>query len=277
MTSPVFVGVKLHGINFDLLPEDLPGDRWTRGRNVYFMHGDTHRVEGINPIFPTPLFPVEICWYVDTGAVEWWLYASGGGIGVTNGDGNHYDLTPAGWGPIVNKNYVFSAGDLNTLPFINHPEMRAVLVGCGSGARFRQAAGLAGGVVVPGNEGAQEFFAGDRDRHRHRPGRKPGKLEFEWRIPARCRITGCRQRPNDAGDITFATPGGPMIGGYGLRDQFFVAKENATYAMQYVGGQWVFQSRDVFPSRRACSRPNAASSMSNMIYHADRRRCLHPP
>src|SRR5262245_25281331 len=107
MTKPLFLPLKLHGLVPDLKPEDVPADRWTRGRNVFFKNGEMFRCEGIGAIFGTELFPVEIVWYVDTGAQEWWLYASGSGVGVTDGSGSHWNITPADWAPIAQKNFVF--------------------------------------------------------------------------------------------------------------------------------------------------------------------------
>src|SRR4029077_13253589 len=125
MSRPIFLPLKLHGLVPDLQPEDLPPDRWSNGRNVYFKNGEMYRVDGIGAIFGTELFAAEITWYVDTGSQEWWYYAGPAGGAVTDGVGNHYNITPVGWGPIATKNFVLTAGDLNSVPFINHPERGA--------------------------------------------------------------------------------------------------------------------------------------------------------
>src|SRR5262245_20136572 len=241
MTRPLFLPLKLHGIVFDLKPEDVPADRWSNGRNVFFKNGELYRCDGIGQIFAGHITPVEIAWYVDTGAQEWWLYADGAKVGVTDGAGAHYDITPAsGWGPILSKNHVFTAGDLNSVPFINHPDRGAFWWDADPSHRMVKlpdwpAAWAARAMFAHKNfllalcidTGAgllesQVSWSSSAD---------PGQIPSHW-VPA---------PDNDAGDWSFSTPGGPIIGGISVRDQFFVSKANATGALQYVGGQFVFQ------------------------------------
>src|SRR5262245_51649671 len=47
MTRPLINALKLHGIVMDLAEEDVPADRWSEGRNIYFRNGETWRVPGI--------------------------------------------------------------------------------------------------------------------------------------------------------------------------------------------------------------------------------------
>jgi hypothetical protein len=245
-------------------PEDVTPDRWSAGRNIFFRKGETWRVEGIGQIFGNELFAVEIDWYVDTGAQEWWYYAGPAGVGVTDGAGNHYNITPAGWGAIVNKNFVYTAGDLNSVPWINHPERGPFWHDADPSHVMTQlpdwpaswaartlwahknfllalcidtAAGLLEGKVS---------WSSSAD---------PGQIPSKW-VPA---------PDNDAGDWSFATPGGPIVGGISVRDQFFVMKADATASLQYVGGQWVFQARDVFPSTGLYA-PKAAIEHGNLVY-----------
>jgi hypothetical protein len=70
---------------------------------------------------------------------------------------------------------------------------------------------------------------------------------------------------NDAGDWSFATPGGPIVGGISVRDQLLISKSNATAALQYTGGTWVFQARDLFPSLGLYA-PYAQLELGNMVY-----------
>jgi hypothetical protein len=265
MTRPIFMPVKLHGINFDLQPEDVPETSWTGGRNVFFKNGETWRCEGINKVFETGrLFPADFVHYVDMGLQEWWIYGSGAGIGVTDGAGNHYNITPVGWGPISGDNLVYSIGDLNTLPWVNHPELgpywwdgliankMVKLPDWPTGWACRAMAShknflFAMAITLPtGLAESQVSWSSSAD---------PGLVPEFW-VPS---------PTNDAGDFTFATPGGPIIGGIGLRDQFFVSKADATYAAQYVGGQWVFQARDLFQSTGMFA-PHAAIEHDQAIY-----------
>jgi hypothetical protein len=83
----------------------------------------------------------------------------------------------------------------------------------------------------------------------------PGLIPDGW-VPA---------PDNDAGDWQFSTPGGAIVGGISVRDQLFVSKANATAALQYVGGQWVFQARDVFPTTGLYA-PLAQIEYGNLVY-----------
>jgi hypothetical protein len=264
VTKPVFLPLKMSGLNLDLAPEDVAPDRWTSGRNVYFRNSEVRRVEGINQIFPGQLFAVEIAWYVDTGQQEWWLYASGAGVGVTDGAGNHYNITPVGWTTIVRKNFVLSAGDLNTLPFLNHPELGPYWWDANPLAKMQKLPGWPAGWSCYWMASHKNFLlAFNIDT-----GGGLAESQVSWSVsadPGQVPDTWAPSPTNDAGDITFATPGGPLIGAISLRDQLFVMKANATYAMQYVGGQWVFQGRDVFPSMGLYG-PLSVIERNNMVY-----------
>lgn len=264
MTRPIFLHQKLHGLQFDMRPEDCLPDRWSNGRNVFFKLGETIRCEGIGQIFAGHLFPIEIAWYVDTGAQEWWLYASGSGVGVTDGAGAHYNITPAGWGSIASKNYVLTAGDLNSVPWINHPERgpfwwnanpASVMTKLPDWPASWSARAMAShknflmAMCIDTGSGlleSQISWSASAD---------PGQIPSKW-VPA---------PDNDAGDWQYSTPGGPIVGGISVRDQFFVSKTNATAALQYVGGQWVFQARDVFPTTGLYA-PLSQIEHENMVY-----------
>ena len=272
MTRPVFLPLKLSGLSLDLDPEDVAPDRWTRGRNVYFKNGELHRVDGINKIFGNTLFPVEITWYVDTGAQEWWLYASGSGVGVTDGAGTHYNLTPTGWGPIIKKNYCFSAGDLNSLPWLNHPERGPYWWDANPANKLQKLPGWPANWLAYWMVGHKNFLlALNIDT-----GAGLAESQVSWSTsadPGQVPTTWVPSPTNDAGDYTFATPGGPLVGAISIRDQLFVSKANATYALQYVGGQFVFQGRDVFPSMGLYG-PNAVIERNNMVYQLTGRGAL---
>ena len=79
-----------------------------------------YRVEGIGQVFSGHLFPVEICWYVDTGSQEWWYYASGSGVAVTVGAAIIMTHADDGMERDRDQNFVLTAGDLNSVPWINH-------------------------------------------------------------------------------------------------------------------------------------------------------------
>ena len=128
MTRPVLGTLQMTGINMDLIPGDVDAGWWTGGRNVAFRAGKTYRIPGEDRFAESGrLNAADQVHYFDAGAQQWWIYASartGSAIGVAVTDGtNHYDVTPVGWASIASKNFILSMGDLNGLPFVNHPEL----------------------------------------------------------------------------------------------------------------------------------------------------------
>ena len=259
------LALKLHGIVFDLDPEDVPADKWTGGRNVVFKNGETHRIGGVSRFAETGrLFIAYFVHYVDLGPQEYWIYGGPQGVAVYNGT-QHFDLTPLGqWAPIASPGKNFTVGDLNTLPFVNHPERgpfwwdgdvthRLTTLpdwppawSCRA-MRAHKAQLMAIGIDT--GAGLQEMTAA------YSSSADPGDVPEFW-VPS---------PTNDAGDMTFSTPGGPLLDGISVRDQFFVMKANATYVGQYVGGTFVFQQRDIFPSVGILAT-GAAIEHGNFVY-----------
>lgn len=239
--------LKLHGINFDLESADLGPKVWTGGRNVYFKAGETWRIKGGAPFPVVNALPghFKFIWYVDTGQAQWWIGAGNNGCAVTDGD-TVFDITPVGWiAPQTGTN--IQVGDLNTIPFINHPEV---------GPFYWPLDPVEVAVTLPGwpvNQRAgvmrahkNFLIAGNIDTG-------TGLLENQvsWStsaVPGNVPETWEPLPENDAGDMEFSVPGGPILDLLSIRDQCFVSKANYTGAMQYVGGQYVFQKRDVFPN-----------------------------
>jgi len=242
--------VAFTGINRDQIDGVVPGDSWTDGRNVMFIAGQTVRTPGEAKFAETGrLFPADVVHFVDTGEQQWWIYASAqapAGVGVTDGV-THHDITPVGWGPIVNTGLVLTIGDLNTLPFINHPEI---------GPFYWD--GITANKMVklpdwPATQTARVMRA-----HKNflmavsiDDGTTLLEGQVSWSSsadPATVPQFWVPSPTNDAGDANFAKPGGPLLDGLDVRDQFLVAKQGYMGILQYVGGAFVFEKRDVFPS-----------------------------
>ncbi|MEK1928304.1 MAG: hypothetical protein AAAC47_00675, partial [Pararhizobium sp.] len=213
----------------------------------FFKAGETWRIKGTGPFPAANPHANKFRWihYVDTGQAQWWIGAGLAGCAVTDGT-NVYDITPTAWiAPQQGTNV--QVGDLNTIPFINHPEV---------GPFYWDLNPVAIAQPLPGwpvNQRAgvmrahkNFLIAGNIDT-------AVGLLENEvhWSVsavPGDIPATWVPAPTNDAGDMSFAVPGGPILDLLSIRDQVFVSKSNYTGAMQYTGGQYVFQRRDVFPN-----------------------------
>jgi hypothetical protein len=252
MTRPKSGQIVFSGINKDLIPGVVPADFWSDGRNVMFCAGETVRVPGEGKFAETGrLFDADVVHFVDTGTQQWWIYAgatTGGsiGVGVTNGT-THWNVTPAGWAPIASANKILTIGDLNTLPFINHPEIGPFwwdgvpanvmqkLPDWPASQTCRAMRAHKNFLMAICIDNGTTLLEGQVSWSSSAP---PQTVPQFW-VPS---------PTNDAGDLNFASPGGPLFDGLDVRDQFLVAKQNYMGVMQYVGGAFIFEKRDVFPT-----------------------------
>jgi hypothetical protein len=241
----------LHGINKDALPGLAPQDKYTDGRNIYFKAGKSVRSPGYDIYADTGrICDVDWLQYVEIGPLRYWLYASAGagdiGVAVTDGE-FHFNLTPAGWAPIIADGFVLTGGTINNIPFINHPEVGPFYWAYDTAAPVEELIGWPDNWTARVMRSHKDFLMAINVQT------DVGQLESQvsWSNSAEAGSIPVEWIPtpeNDAGDATFAQSPGPLLDGLSIRDQFFVAKRNFCGVMQYIGGQFVFQVRDVFPT-----------------------------
>jgi hypothetical protein len=263
MTRPKKGEVKLTGINKDAVPGDAPEDFWTDGRNVMFVAGETVRIPG-EALFAAPTISrAQFVHYIDTGVQQWWIYGGDNGVAVTNGV-QHYNITPAGWGAVASKNYVYTVGDLNTLPFVNHPERGPYWWDGDPSHIMTPLPDWPAGWSCRVMRAHKNFLmAGNIDSG---AGLLEGQVSWSSSAAPGTVPTYWHPAPtNDSGDYNFAKPGGPIIDMLSVRDQLLVAKQDYQGVLQYVGGQFVFEGRDVFPSIGLFST-GAWIEQGNLIY-----------
>ncbi len=235
------------GINMDQIAGLVPMDWWTGGRNVFFKAGRTVRTPGEAKFANTGrLKQAKFCHYVDVGPQSYWIYGGDDGVAVTDGTGAHWDVTPAGWAAIASKNKKFTVGDLNGVAFVNHPEIKPYWWDGDVTHVLAALPGWPANWVCDVMRAHKNFlFAGAIDtgagliesQVSWSTSADPGQVPADW-VPS---------PTNDAGDFTFPA-GGPILDMLSVRDQLLVAKSNFMGVLQYVGGQFVFEGRDVFPS-----------------------------
>jgi len=248
MTRPASGEIAMHGIVRDLPPSVVAADKWTDGRNVYFKSGKTIRYPGTNQFANAGrLFPVQFLRFVRLpNGSQYWLYGGDAGIAVTD-NVTHYNITPAGWGPLTSTNLGYTLGDLNGVPYVNHPD-RGPYWWNGNPASIM--------TVLPNWPAG--WTCGVMRAHKNflmalNVNTATGRLESQvsWSTsapPGQIPSDWTPSPTNDAGDADFSQTRGPLQDGISVRDQFFVMKNDYTGVMQYVGGQFIFATRDVFPS-----------------------------
>lgn len=269
MPGPQMSMLRLSGINKDLLPGLVPADQYTDGRNVFFRNKKSKRAPGYQTFSDDGrLFDADLVLYVESGPLRYWIYAcarSGGNIGIGLTDGiTHYDVTPPGWAEIVADGFILTAGTINNIPFINHPELAAYFWGYDTAQPFELLPGWPDNWTCRAMRSHKDFLMAINLQT------EIGQLESQvsWSNSAEAGSVPTEWLPtpeNDAGDATFPQVTGPLFDGISVRDQFFVAKRGFCGVLQYIGGQFVFQDRDVFPSMGLFAT-NAWCEHGNLIY-----------
>lgn len=250
MSAPKAAPIALHGIVKDQLDGMVRSDKWTDGRNVHFKAGRTARAPGYAVYGPGAICDADIVKFVQVGDRRFWIYASARadapGVGVTDGV-VHYDLTPAGWLPIAGAGLVLTAGTINGYPFVNHPELAPYYWDLDTANELQELPGWPDNWTCRVMRSHKEFLMAINlqtdvgqleSRVSWSSSAGPGEVPGEWTPTA----------ANDAGDANFAAVAGDLLDGISVRDQFFVAKRGYVGVLQYVGGQFVFGDRDIFPS-----------------------------
>lgn len=269
MGSPKPVTVKLHGIVKDLEQTELGPDRWSDGRNVHFMAGAAMRTQGDLPFANTGrLFNADVIKFIDNGVQQYWVYAaatSGSpvGIGATNGS-THWDLTPAGWPAIVSPGNMLTIGQINGFCFINHPEFGPYYWDNDVTHDFVKLPGWPAGLTCRVMRAHKEFLMA-LTCDDPALGLIEGQVRWSASSGTGVPPAWVPSATNDAGDKIFSEVGGALVEGISVRDQFFVMKTGFTGVLQYVGGEFVFAARDVFPSL-GCLAPGAAVESGNIVY-----------
>ena len=241
MKSIGYQSFKHTGIVTDLPPEEVPPGNWTGGGNIQFQDTSTRRVGGYKSMV-TPSAAPQFSVNVVVGPVSYWVYCGATTVHVTDGVAN-WNITPTGLS--ATQVGEWSCGILNGIPSfsngINPPfywdlvtaNICKTLPGWPAGASCRVIRAFKFHLMAinvfdgTGQLGSTVWWSASA---------VPGAVPTEWTPTAE----------NDAGDIDLADTPGALVDGLALRDLFVVYKDNATYALSYVAGQYTYTSRKLF-------------------------------
>lgn len=236
------------GVNKDLSEHELPVNAWTDASNIRFLDGYAYQFLGHGQVYKTPPFAPQFLMPVNVGAARYWLYATAG------------------------KQYVVSnSGGVTTHTDITHLTARAGTIGAWSGCVF-------GGIpILNAGDGKAPMYWNQNLASKFVdltawPANTSCKVlrqyknflialnvtksgtnyahMVKWSSPA---VPGAipstwneADATNDAGEFDLSEGQDPIIDGLGLKNSFIVYKESATYALDYVGGAFIFNNRKVF-------------------------------
>lgn len=238
------------GVVTDRLPHELPLNAWSGGKNVKFLNGYAETTGGgmvaydppsVPPYWLLSLFDASTLFVIYAGLEK--VYGVSGTV--------HGNLTRQTLGVDVDyaatKLRRWSGGVLNGTPVLNNPNdtpqywpqislstRLADLPDWPSGVRC--------GVMVPFlnflvaldvTKGGTRYPQLVKWSH----GADPGNLPVTWDET---------DPTHDAGEYPLADTPGKIVDAVQMGDQLIIYKEDATYSMQYVGGQFIFSFRKLF-------------------------------
>lgn len=226
-----------NGVNKDLLPSELLPGQWSDALNVRFRNKFAEKRKGVQPVFTTPtVIPYALAAYatstarfivqaglakvfVDdgttrteitgtapTGAIDdrWCLGVLNGVLIASNGKDN-----AAYWNGDTGTDLATLTGWTNGWKSDSIRPFKNYLVALGN---------TRGGAKKPHNVGWSNAA-------------EPGAIPTLWTAAA----------TNDAGDVDLAETPGVMVDSLPLGDVNIIYKQDARYAMQYIGGNDVFR------------------------------------
>jgi hypothetical protein len=233
-----------NGIAPDLVPEAAPANYWTGATNMYSRDG-MERAGGTSAAFGTPLFPPK--WLLNTkstAAPSFWIYGADAGIGGTDGAGNHFDLTPAGFVANAEAN-CWTGGNLNGVPVVcnggvpywwdgNTANNFVALPGWPTNYKAKAIRPYQFHLVALNIDPALGKFNGDLLLWS--TAAAPGAVPSAW-TPAPA---------NEAGSAQVSATSGELIDAAPMRGTLVIYKNTSCYTLQYVGGAAVMTLAPLF-------------------------------
>lgn len=264
----MFNKFRASGLNFDIPPTLLPPDVYTAGNNVEAFDVGMRSIRGHKAAFGTPLFPPEHLVFNKAGDLFYWVYASGAGIGATDGQ-NHGDITPVIPPGSVYPNVNWTSANLNGIVVLNNgiditpwywdnqlanpmqplPDwpVGAVAQSMRSYQYFLIALDISG------------FPPADNNFLMWSDSADPGAIPDSWTVLPE----------NSAGFNTLSDTVGALVDGVQFRDSYLIFKEGSTYIMDFVGGNFVFAFRKVFATSGILAANCAAEYLGNVAVLTD--------
>jgi len=237
------------GVVKDLSPHELPLGAWTDALDVRFLDGYMAQFLGHGEVYNTPAFAPLFVMPINVAGARYWLYATAtkqfvvsnaGGV-TTHTDISH--ITARTWVANQGSGCVFfgipvlNNGDALRAPmywdqvlankFIDLPAWPAATY-CKVLRQYKN-------FLVALN--ITEGTTNKPHRIKWSSAAEPGALPSTW---------DKADATKDAGEFDVGEGQDPIIDGLGLKNQFIIYKEAGTYAIDFVGGAFVFSNRKVF-------------------------------
>jgi len=213
-----------YGVIEDIPSHELPPEAWSAATNVRFNDGYAEKSLGHSEPFGTPsITPYQL--FPEEGNNDfYWLYAGLTKVYVTDGT-THTNVTRQTVGADVDYNSTIDrewvGGDLGGVPILNNgidaPQMHnpPFLI-----ALDLTESGVRNPYLVRWSHPAD-----------------PGSVPVSWDYT---------DTTKDAGRTTLSMNGGFLVDSGALRDAFIIYGEHSVSSMRFIGGQSIFQFREIF-------------------------------
>lgn len=247
MPKVAFPNVGSIGVIKDQPASNLPPGAWSDARNVRFLDGSALQFVGQGQVYGAPLEAPQYVMQANVAGARYWLYAGATKqVVVTNASGSsvHTDVTHitprAGtvnaWSGFVFGGIpVLNAGDGKPPMYwdqnLTHKFVDLTAWPSSTSCKvLRQYKNLmiALGVTKVGTP--YPFMV------------KWSNLAVAGSLPS---TWDENDATKDAGEFDLAEGQDPIVDGLGLKDSLIVYKESSTYAIDYIGGQFILKSRKV--------------------------------
>jgi len=243
------------GLNSDIMPWALPGDYLTAIRNIRIKDGKlspTPVAEVLSEL-PESFFPAFML-FVDSSTGYYWIIAGDDSVGTkcvyAYNYLNYYDISTGPYNGLIKDDW--QGIMLSGVPIINHRDnfpqywapqsVASPLVDLPWDATKSWREADESAVIFRGHK--QFMFALDL-----RSGLETIRDGVRWSAPADINSVPPTWDPLDttnvAGFTTLGTDGGKIIDGLSMRDAFVVYREKSVAIFDYVGGQFVWQIRQL--------------------------------
>ena len=232
------------GLNKDLSAHELPVNAWTDAHNIRFLDGYASQYLGYGQVYNTPPVTPQHVLPCNVAGARYWIYTSAAKtycVTITSGSAVHTDITHAtprtgivnNWTdtllsgvPILNAGDAASvpmAWDLNTAhKFVDLTNWPAATY-CQSIKAFKNFLVALNITKTTTNYPFMVKWSSPA---------QPGSLPSTWDQ------TDATQQ---AGEADIAEGYDAIVDGLQLRDSFIIYKENSTWRMDFIGGNYIFQ------------------------------------
>jgi len=237
--------ILLQGIAPDRIPQDVDAPLWDNGTNVLFKNGESVRTAGDKPTLPGASVspPPRTAMFITYGVNKFWVYANENGIYAHDGAIEH-DITPvSGWsGGATDLSITFTSCSLAGIAYFNRSDAAPVYWdGITSNPCQPIPDWQPGWLCIALRSHKSFLFAiGMTDvggqRVRWSDAAEPGTVPQSWAPAA----------DNLAGFVDVAPLDSNAVEGRSLRDSFLVYKTESIWSFDFVGGNEVFQARQLF-------------------------------